>query len=162
MQYVIQYIENYWFELSAGLVAVVLFLYIYMVSRRLRAYKKLTALAKGGNIEEHILHLEKCLAQQGRALADLRSQLRVLEGIVRAYPGRWHLLRYNAFENTGSDLSFTLALLNDNADGIVLTSIFGREDSRLYAKPIIGGKSQYTLAEEEEQAIKAAMAKTCR
>jgi hypothetical protein len=66
-------------------------------------------------------------------------------------------VRYNAFDKTGSDLSFTLALLNDQMDGFVLTSIFGREDSRVYAKPLLGGKSQYALSQEEQQAIKAAM-----
>ena len=61
--------------------------------------------------------------------------------------------RYNAFRETGSDLSFSLALLDRDLDGIVLTSLFGREESRCYGKPVKQGKSSYFLSEEEVQAL---------
>ena len=63
------------------------------------------------------------------------------------------LIRYNPFGDTGGDQSFALAILDEHDDGIVLSSIFGRAESRLYAKPVKGGKSKYTLSAEEEKAI---------
>lgn len=63
------------------------------------------------------------------------------------------VIRYNAFENVGSDLSFSIALLDSNDSGIIITGIYSRESSSTYAKPILGGKSKYTLSAEEIQAI---------
>ena len=62
-------------------------------------------------------------------------------------------MRYNAFDNIGSDLSYSLALVDENKDGVVLTSIYGREENRCYAKPINAGKSTYTLSKEEEKVL---------
>ena len=67
------------------------------------------------------------------------------------------IVRYNAFKDTGSNLSFALALLNEHDDGIVLNGIYSREMSNIYAKPIINGKSEYTISEEEQQAIQQAI-----
>lgn len=67
------------------------------------------------------------------------------------------IVRYNAFKDTGSDLSFALALLNDNNDGVVLNGIYSREMSNIYAKPIRAGKSTYTISEQEQEAINRAI-----
>ena len=64
---------------------------------------------------------------------------------------------YSAFKDTGSDLSFTLALLDENNDGVVLNGIYSREMSNIYAKPVKDGKSTYTISEEENQAIQKAI-----
>jgi hypothetical protein len=69
------------------------------------------------------------------------------------------MVRFRAFEDMGSDLSYAVALLDAHNNGVVLSSIFGREDSRSYAKPIEDGKSSYPMTQEEEQALKEAMAK---
>ena len=64
------------------------------------------------------------------------------------------VVRFNAFDDTGSDLSYSVALLDENNDGVVLSSIFGRDENRCYAKPIKNGKSEYPLSKEEVQALK--------
>ena len=61
------------------------------------------------------------------------------------------IIRYKAFEDVGSDLSFSIALLDENNDGIILTGIYGRNESTTYAKPIDKGISRYDLSEEEKQ-----------
>ena len=63
------------------------------------------------------------------------------------------IVRFNAFDNVGSDLSFSIALLDSNDSGVVISGIYARESSSTYAKPIIAGKSRYTLSAEEIQAI---------
>ena len=152
-------IEMYWFEIAAGVVAISFLISIAVLSSRLKSYKKLTTLLKGGNLEEHICKLEERYDSQQKAIKHLNSEITKIKTDLAAYPHCWHLVRYNAFEKTGSDLSFSLALLNDKSEGFVLTSIFGREDSRVYAKPISNGKSAYTLSDEELEAIKVAMDK---
>lgn len=153
------FLERHWFEMATGIVLLGLLVHTMILSRRLRAYKKMTTLVKGGNLEEHICKLQEHLTEQQMLLDKLNNNIQAVDLEVKSFPQHWHLKRFNAFDNTGSDLSFTLALLNDYMDGYVLTSIFGREDSRVYAKPVAGGKSQYALSEEEQQAIKAAMKK---
>lgn len=68
------------------------------------------------------------------------------------------LLRYDAFEDVGGRLSFSCAMLDDQGTGVVLTSINGRQETRVYAKPISEGRSSYNLSSEEEEAIRQALA----
>ena len=67
------------------------------------------------------------------------------------------MVRYNAFKDTGSNLSFALAILDRENNGIVLNGIYSRDTSNIYAKPVKAGKSEYKLSEEEEEAIDKAV-----
>ena len=67
------------------------------------------------------------------------------------------MVRYSAFKDTGSDLSFAIALLDRDDNGVVLNGIYGSESSNIYAKPVTNGKSTYTISEEEKQAINIAI-----
>lgn len=87
---------------------------------------------KNRDIENHINHIERNVMQCIQKV-----------GVVR----------FNAFENVGSDLSFAIALLDSGDNGIVINGIYSRESSSTYAKPIIAGKSKYTLSAEEVQAL---------
>ena len=63
------------------------------------------------------------------------------------------IVRYNAFEDVGSDLSYAITILDAQDNGIVINGVYSRECSSSYAKPIENGKSKYPLSEEEMQAI---------
>ena len=84
---------------------------------------------------------------------DKRQQL-LIDGSVQ----RVALLRYDAFEDVGGRLSFSCAMLDEHGTGVVLTSINGRQETRVYAKPISEGRSSYNLSSEEEEAIRQALA----
>jgi hypothetical protein len=84
---------------------------------------------------------------------DKRQQV-LVDGSIR----RVALLRYDAFEDVGGRLSFSCALLDEHGTGMVLTSINGRQETRVYAKPVSNGTSSYNLSVEEEEAIRRAMA----
>lgn len=66
-------------------------------------------------------------------------------------------VRFNPFKEVGGNQSFSVALLDGNNDGIVITSLYTREGNRVYGKPIKNGKSEYLLSEEEKKAIAKAM-----
>ncbi len=68
------------------------------------------------------------------------------------------VVRYDAFGDMGGHLSWSLALLDDAGNGVVLTSIHGRSDARTYAKNVAGWSSQQQLSPEEEEAITHARA----
>ena len=67
------------------------------------------------------------------------------------------VVRFDAFEDMGGRLSFSAALLDASGDGVVITSINGRQDTRCYAKQVKGGRSAHNLSDEERQAIKDAL-----
>ena len=69
------------------------------------------------------------------------------------------LYKYDAFGNTKNSLSFTLALLDRENNGIVINSIYGQDNSNDYSKPIIKGTSKYNLSSEEKEAINIAIEK---
>lgn len=80
------------------------------------------------------------------------------DGQIRGSIRNVALLRYDAFEDVGGRLSFSFALLDDEGTGVVLTSINGRQETRVYAKPITEARSSYNLSVEEEEAIRQALA----
>jgi hypothetical protein len=84
---------------------------------------------------------------------DKRQQV-LIDGSVRHVA----LVRFDAFEDVGGRLSFSCALLDDHGTGVVLTSINGRQETRVYAKPVTMGSSSYNLSTEEAEAIREAMA----
>jgi hypothetical protein len=66
------------------------------------------------------------------------------------------VVRYDAFGDMGGHLSWSMALLDDSGDGVVLTSIHGRSEARTYAKNITGFSCEQQLSPEEEEAVKFA------
>lgn len=77
---------------------------------------------------------------------EIRKQMRTMKSNVGMY-------RYNAFAEAGSDLSFSIALLDEEQSGFVLTGIHNRDHTYVYAKPIEHAQSKYTLSPEEKEAI---------
>ncbi len=67
------------------------------------------------------------------------------------------LIRYNAFKDTGSNLSFALAMLNERNDGVVLNGIYSRDSSNIYCKTVKRGVSEYAVSDEEKEAIEKAV-----
>ena len=68
------------------------------------------------------------------------------------------VIRYNPFSDTGGDQSFAIALLDSLGNGVVLSSLHSRTDTRVFAKPVQSGRSRFQLSDEEQDAIKKALA----
>ena len=118
------------------------------VGGRVRLDETLRGILQGQG--EQVQRLERAI----RALhATGKKQQTEIEGSVRKVA----LLRYDAFEDVGGRLSFSCALLDDHGNGVVLTSINGRQETRVYAKQVARGTSSHNLSLEEEEAIRRAM-----
>ena len=91
------------------------------------------------------------------AIAGLDSDLTGLRDAIARAVQHVGLVRFDAFEDMGGNLSFAAALLDGEGSGIVFSSINGRQETRIYAKPIEQGNSRYNLSGEEEEAIKRAL-----
>ena len=103
----------------------------------------------GRNGDETARLREELVASQ-REVADVRAAL----GDALRHVA---VVRYDAFGDMGGRLSFTAALLDDAGDGLLVTSIHGRNEARTYAKGVVGGSSEQSLSPEEQQAIDAAL-----
>lgn len=109
--------------------------------------------------------IRKKFAEVLKLTVDLRQDLDKLkdrwsetEQLNLKHIQRVKLLRYNPYDDTGGDQSFSLALLDDQGNGIVVTSLHARSGTRVFAKPILMGKgSKYRLSEEEEKIVEEAM-----
>lgn len=128
------------------------------VSKLNKKYKEfMQKLGNGKNIEEdlenYMYRVDRVEKQNGEINGIIKGMNKNLEKCVQ----KIGIVRYNAFKDVGSDLSFTLAMLDENNDGVVLNGIYSREMSNIYAKPVEKGKSTYTLSEEEQEAIKKAL-----
>jgi len=106
-----------------------------------------------GILEGHARSIKRLETAARMLNATDKGQQQLIEGAVR-HVG---LIRYDAFEDVGGRLSFSCALLDDRGTGVVITSINGRQDTRVYAKPISAGKSGYNLSIEEDEAIRKAL-----
>lgn len=87
----------------------------------------------------------------------ISAEIASLQDAVRRSVQRIGLVRFDAFEDMGGQLSFAAALLDANGDGIVLSAINGRAETRMYAKPVEAGASKANLSSEEEEAIRRAL-----
>lgn len=100
--------------------------------------------------------LETCLSSVNSVSAknrDIEIKVNDIERTIIQTLQKVGIVRFNAFDNVGSDLSFSIALLDNNDSGVVISGIYARDSSSTYAKPISSGKSKYSLSAEEIQAI---------
>ena len=114
-------------------------------------------IGNGKNLEEVLnSYLEKVEDVQNKN-AEIIKYCKKLDDDISICIKKVGMVRYSAFKDTGSDLSFALALLNNNNDGIILNGIYSREMSNIYAKKIINGKCNNKLSEEEARALEIAI-----
>lgn len=119
----------------------------------------MTKLGKGDNINEMLKdYVEKVDEIKGEN-KEIIEYYQKLDTKSNDYLKKIGLVRYNAYKDTGSNLSFALAVLDNHNDGFVLNGIYARDNSNIYAKPIRNGKSEYVLSKEEEEAINKATQK---
>ncbi len=147
--------------IAVAVVAVGAAVGLLVLSSRLRAVRaQYAALTKGvdsGNLESLTTHAIDLVRQNAVTVAELRESVSIIE---RRLSGVFHgfgLVRFNAFQDVGGEQSFALALLNRTGDGLVISALHGRAETRIYAKIVEKAKSVYSLSDEEEQAVAQAV-----
>ncbi|MGI5840403.1 MAG: DUF4446 family protein [bacterium] len=132
-----------------------------LLIRQSRFSKRYNSLYRGierKNIEDI---MAECLAElaktQGR-YQKFEAEIDEIRNKIAGSIQHVGVVRYSAYDGMGSDLSFSAAFLDDNFNGLVISSLFGRDESRMYAKPILNGRSSYLLTEEEQNAVRDACA----
>ena len=128
------------------------------LARLRRRIEGLTRGSEGRSLEAVLeAHLEKVF-KVGRELDELAARQAVVEAGARRAFQRVGIVRFNPFEDTGGNQSFAVALLDAHGDGFVLSSLHSRVGTRVYAKVVAGAKAEATLAKEEAEALRLALA----
>lgn len=114
-------------------------------------------LGNGQDIQKLIENYMEKVDEVKKENIEIKNYCQQLDQTIMGCIQKVGLVRYSAFKDTGSDLSFALALLNEENSGVILNGIYSREMSNIYSKPIEKGNSSYTLSEEEKEAISKAI-----
>lgn len=162
MQMIIEFLKSDIMVIAmSAIVLIMIILYIINVIRLKKiknSYKIfLDKLGNGRNIEEDIKQYVDKVENVEKENKELQLKYSNMENDIKKCIQRVGIVRYTAFQDVGSDLSFALALLDENNDGVVLNGIYSSDMSNIYAKPVENGKSTYTLSEQEKEAIDKAI-----
>jgi len=150
--------------LALAVASFLLLLLVFWLWRRTRRLgRRIDALTRGeeGKDLGAILdaHLDKVFAVSNE-VDELTVRTAVAEANLRRSFQRIGLVRFNPFEDTGGNQSFALALLDSKRDGIVVSSLHSRQNTRVYLKAIVGGRSETALSDEESEALRKAGGQT--
>lgn len=162
MQEIINIFKSDGYLLGVNIIIAFLFIgFIILLINNLKMNKRynifMKKLGNGKDIEEDLENFMYKVDRVEKQNAEITNLCNNLQKDISKCIQKVGIVRYSAFKDTGSDLSFAVALLDENNDGIVFNGIYSREMSNIYAKPINKGNSKYTLSNEEVEAIKKAV-----
>lgn len=135
------------------LIGLVLIIWILYLEIRLKKFFKGR---NGANLENVITSLIKSANELEEKTNTLYGKTVEHDARLKNCVQKTAVVRFNPFRNAGSNQSFSLTLLDEEKNGIIISSLYGREINRIYAKPVKAGVSEYQLTEEEKEAIQKA------
>jgi hypothetical protein len=150
---------------GAGLILLFLILIIIehiRLSGMINKYRKLIkGISEKKNVEDLMLSYSEVLNKVKIDLEEnIERRIKSLEEKMETSLRNVGIVRYNAFENVGNNMSFSLAAVDDNKDGFILTGIYTRENSYVYIKEIANGQSKKELSLQEKEALLRAFSHT--
>lgn len=150
--------ENF-FILNPIILGVLTVLLGFLILQTLKLKRRLDLFLRGKDkdFEKVLIDQIKKTENQEKNIKEILKKISKLDKISQKSFQKIGIIRFNPFKEVGSDQSFAIAILDAKNDGFVLTSHYSRETNRSYLKPVSNGKSQYSLSEEEEKAIKKAL-----
>lgn len=162
MQEIIEFLKTDTFLIIMAIAVIILFIaFVAIVVKLSNVQKKyktfLNKLGNGKDIYEDLDNYMYRVERVEKQNTEVITGLKILQQDLSKCIQKVGMVRYSAFKDTGSDLSFALALLDEDNNGVVLNGIYSREMSNIYAKPVEKGIATYTVSEEEKQAIAKAV-----
>ena len=139
-----------------GIVILFNIVWITMTEKRL---KRFFLGKKAKDLEDTILILEENIEELKKAREKIDAELVIVNAKLRKSIRGLETVRFNPFPDQGSNQSFAIGLLNEDKDGVVLSSLYSRERMSIFAKPVKKGTSEYELTEEEKEALERATIK---
>lgn len=123
------------------------------LSRLKKTFVKMKNSTNMANVEQLLDDYKQTIEQTILQAESQQTRIEAIESTLKSMSSKISVKRYNAFGERGNDLSFSVAFMSEQQDGVVLSGIHNREETHMYAKPIVRGKSEYRLTPEEEEVI---------
>ncbi len=111
---------------------------------------------KAKDLEDTIINLEEEIEKLKKAKENAEKNIKEINQKLKKSIRGLETIRFNPFPDQGSNQSFAIGMLNEDGDGVVLSSLYSRERMSIFAKPIKNGKSEYELTEEEKKSLEKA------
>jgi hypothetical protein len=132
-------------------VVVLLIVWVAILEHRL---KKFFAGSSGKNLEEVMNEITKNLKEVKETQAQINKHLGTVDARLHKSIRNIQTIRFNPFEDAGSNQSFAMSFLNDEGDGVIVSSLYARDRMSIFAKPITNGESEFELTTEEKEVLK--------
>lgn len=134
---------------------------VYLLNRKFseinRAYKRTFRKGRGLHLEELIEQNLEIMENASEVSRQAMEKMQQVESDMAKCIQNVGMVKYKAFRDMGGDLSFSLALLDANKDGVIITNLFGESGCSAYSKPVTNGKSDFLLSLEEKEALEIAV-----
>jgi len=135
------------------LLGIILIILSWIVITEYR-FKKFFVGTKAINLEGAIIEVGKKMKEIQDTQAGINKHLDIIDKRLDVSIRNVQTIRFNPFEDAGSNQSFAMAFLNDKGDGVIMSSLYARDRMSIFAKPIINGKSEFELSAEEKEILK--------
>ena len=150
-----------WIGMATIVLVIALLVYCVILHIRLGSLKKKYDFFmqgdNGASLERKLSVEVSEIRDAAKGLESMMTEQAAIRNIQSNTIQKIGFIKYNAFENIGNDLSFALTLLDGNNNGICISSIYGRNESRIFSKPIVKGKSLVSLSQEELESLNEAL-----
>lgn len=133
-----------------GFLVIALLIWILIIEHRL---KKFFLGRNASSLENILFEINKQNKNLEETQKAINSHLEIVDTKLGSTIRNIKTLRFNPFEDQGSKQSFAVSLLNDNGDGVILSSLFARDRMSIFAKPIKNGVSEFELTDEEKEVL---------
>jgi hypothetical protein len=141
------------FYIISGAIVIIL-IWILIIEIRL---KKFFAGTKAKNLEEILILIGKKMNQLEETQKEINKHLVTVDHRLNKSIRNVEMVRFNPFVDAGSNQSFAIAFMNDEKNGVVMSSLYARDRMSIFAKPVINGKSEFELSEEEKEVLNKAI-----
>ena len=150
-----------WIGMATIVLVIALLVYCVILHIRLGSLKKKYDFFmqgdNGASLERKLSVEVSEIRDAAKGLETMMTEQAAIRNIQSNTIQKIGFIKYNAFENIGNDLSFALTLLDGNNNGICISTIYGRNESRIFSKPIVKGKSLVSISQEELESLNEAL-----
>ena len=141
------------FFVLTGIFILIFGIWVIITEKRL---KRFFLGKKAKDLEDTIVMLEQNISNLNKAKENIEKNITTINTKLRKSIRGLETIRFNPFPDQGSNQSFAIGILNEEGDGVVLSSLYSRERMSVFAKPIKNGTSSYELSAEEKEVLKKA------
>ena len=141
------------FFVLTGIAIIIGAVWVVITEKRLRRF---FLGKKAKDLEDTIITLQNEIAKLNKAKENIEKEISIINIKLKKSIRGLETIRFNPFPDQGSNQSFAVGMLDEEGDGLVISSLYSRERMSIFAKPIKGGTSTYELSAEEKEALKKA------